>query len=90
MFLSKVHRLFNRIILPIFKSQTACIYKNYISCLPDLSEIENGDFEIANITFSAFSSDTDNMTDGCTNNENGKQILNNIENVISLLQKLVA
>ncbi|KAI6440883.1 hypothetical protein MCOR17_011794, partial [Pyricularia oryzae] len=39
--------------------------------------------------FSAFSSDTDNMTDGCTDDEDEKQILDDIGRVMSLLQKLV-
>ncbi|KAI6414201.1 hypothetical protein MCOR21_011630, partial [Pyricularia oryzae] len=40
--------------------------------------------------FSAFSSDTDNMTDGCTDDKDEKQILDDIGRVMSLLQKLVA
>lgn len=83
MHFSNVHRLLSRITLPIFKNQTACVHKNYTSCLPDLSEIENTEF-------SAFSSDTDNMTDGCTDEKDKKQILDNIGRVMSLLQKLVA
>lgn len=78
MFPSKIHRLFSKIILPIFKNQTAYIYKNYISCLFNLLEIKNVNLEIANIKFSVFSSDTDNITDGCTSNKNEKQILNNV------------